>query len=78
MSQESSGDEMRDEYDFRGGVRGKYHAGYSAKVLVTVIPNPWTYSTTTESCGTHAEQSTVRVGGELLYQSPQVQVGDAR
>lgn len=27
-SDESTSDEMRDEYDFRGGVRGKYYQQY--------------------------------------------------
>ncbi len=36
MSQESDRDEMRPEYDFRGGVRGKYFDPARARVRVTI------------------------------------------
>jgi hypothetical protein len=36
-SRSGSGDEMRKEYDFRGGVRGKYAEGYAKGCNVVLL-----------------------------------------
>jgi len=45
-------DEMRPEYDFRGGVRGKYFARYQSehtRVVVLVDASPFIATTTSSS-----------------------------
>ena len=68
MNQENDQDEMRPEYDIRGGVRGKYyeryiaanihvlHAGLGQSGFVHVES-----STSTASLGRHRDESTVRL-----------------
>jgi hypothetical protein len=68
-------EEMRSEYDIRGGVRGKYLAQYhhthTGQELglepVRVQNSPWLQAHATESLGEHARQSTLRIGAEPIY-----------
>ena len=52
-------EEMRPEYDIRGGVRGKYFRRTSRNEVL-----PWIQPPPTESKGKHASQSTLRIGAE--------------
>jgi hypothetical protein len=72
MSQEN--EEMRPEYDIRGGVRGKYFRQYSGGVQLQDAP--WIQPQETESNGEHAAQSTIRVGAEPIYLTPRLEVSE--
>jgi len=75
MSQENEQhDEMRPEYDIRGGVRGKYFARYLAS-RIRVRESPLVRAETTTSTGHHADESTIRVGAPPLHQGPRIEVG---
>ena len=81
MSQES--EEMRPEYDIRGGARGKYFGQYvgSARqeppqVRLQLEDSPWIQPAVTESRGKHASQSTLQIGAEPVYLTPRLEVGD--
>ena len=69
MSQEN--EEMRPEYDIRGGVRGKYFRVYGGGVelqdLLRIHPPE------TESRGEHAVQSTIQIGAEPIYLTPRLE-----
>ena len=79
MSPESNEEEMRPEYDIRGGVRGKYLDTYHAmrgqpKSSVTVASNPFVMSTDgANALGNHVGISREAVAPILI--SPQVQIG---
>ena len=76
MSQEN--EEMRPEYDIRGGVRGKHFEEYSAcgrRELVHVVACEWVQPQTSESRGKHPSQSTVRIGAEPIYVMPPAVLG---
>ena len=67
-------DKMEAEYDFTGGVRGKYFARYHrAAQIVRVKESPFVAQPLTESSGQHAHESTVKIGGDPVYQSPRVE-----
>ena len=67
-------DKMEAEYDFTGGVRGKYFARYHrAALIVRVKESPFVTQPLTESSGQHADESTVKIGGEPVYQIPRVE-----
>ena len=70
MNQEN--DEMRPEYDIRGGVRGKYFQRYK----VEVQDSPWIQKQETESKGKHASESTIRIGAEPIYLTLRLKVGE--
>lgn len=72
MSQEN--EEMRPEYDIRGGVRGKYFRQYSGSVHLQ--DSPWIHPQETESKGEHASQSTIRIGAEPIYLTLRLEVGE--
>lgn len=72
-SQEND-EEMRPEYDIRGGVRGKYLARYT-EARLQLQESPWTRLPSTESRGDHAGESTVHIGAEPLYQTARIEVG---
>ena len=63
MNQEN--EEMRPEYDIRGGVRGKYFRRISGSEGRQAPP--WIQPQPTESKGKHANQSTFRIGAEAIY-----------
>lgn len=81
MNQESNEEEMRPEYDIRGGVRGKYFDRYYAhaktgqpRSSVTVASAPFVMSTD----GTNALGNDVGISREVpvpILISPQVQIG---
>jgi hypothetical protein len=72
MSQEN--EEMRPEYDLRGGVRGKYFRQYSERVILQ--DSPWIHPQETESQGEHANQSTLQIGAGPVYVTPRLEVGE--
>jgi hypothetical protein len=83
MNQENSRDEMQPEYDIRGGVRGKYFSRYSRnasrelpQAQLRLQESPWIQFQATESRGEHASQSTIRIGAEPIYLTPQLVVGE--
>jgi hypothetical protein len=67
-------EEMRAEYDIRGGVRGKYFERYRQSVHIEA--SPWVYPQETESRGEHARQSTIRIGAEPVYLPLRLVVGE--
>lgn len=73
MSQEND-PEMRTEYDIRGGVRGKYFRQY-IEARLCLLDSPWVRLQNTESTGEHAEESTIRISGQPIYQTPRIEVG---
>jgi hypothetical protein len=73
MSQEN--EEMRPEYDIRGGVRGKYFRQYSASMQLQ--DSPWIQPQQTASNGKHAEQSTIRIGAEPIFLTPRLEVSQS-
>ncbi len=56
-------EEMRSEYDIRGGVRGKYFQQYRVHVECEWLQPPQT----SESRGQHPPQSTVWIGAGPIY-----------
>ena len=80
MSPENNKEEMRPEYDIRGGVRGRYFARYhsmkeQSESRVTVASNPFVMSTD----GANALGKDVGISREALapiFISPRVQIGD--
>jgi hypothetical protein len=70
MNQENDRDEMRPEYDIRGGARGKYYARYMASRISVAAPPGVTVevSSSTESIGLHPEESTYKLAAEPIYQ----------
>jgi hypothetical protein len=73
MNQGNRGDEMRREYDFSGGVRGKYYARYTATVRVTVTPSPFVVTITAGAPA--GVQGVNRAIIAPPVQSPIVQIG---
>ena len=81
-------EEMRPEYDIRGGARGRYFGRYVAsggqelpQVLDAALrleDSPSILLPRTESRGRHAGQSTMRVGGEPVCLTPRLEVGESR
>ena len=67
-------EEMRPEYDIRGGVRGKYFRVYSGGVALQ--DSPWIHPEETESKGEHARQPTIRIGAEPIYRALRLDVGE--
>lgn len=67
-------EEMRPEYDIRGGVRGKYFRGKSGSVELQ--ESPWIHPQDTESKGEHANQSTIRIGAEPVYLALRLEVSE--
>lgn len=65
-------EEMRPEYDIRGGVRGKYFqrtgAGDALQKSLGIQPQE------TESTGKHPNQSTGRIGAEAIYLTLRLEV----
>lgn len=74
MSQENSGDEMRPEYDIRGGVRGKYFRQH-VEAKLQVEESTWIRQPSTISRGDHPRESTIRIGDRQLYPVPRIEVG---
>jgi hypothetical protein len=71
MSQENKREDMRTEYDIRGGLRGKYFSRYVAS-RVSVLGSASIHveaTASTASLGTHPDESTVRFVAEPVYQS---------
>ena len=71
MNPENERDDMRSEYDIRGGVRGKYFSRYVASRVSVLGSAPIRVEATpsTASLGTHPVESTVRLVAEPVYQS---------
>ena len=65
-------EEMRPEYDIRGGVRGKYferdRGNAELRDVLGIHPQE------TESQGMHPRQSTVRIGAEAAYVTLRLEV----
>ena len=76
MSQGSSEEEMRPEYDIRGGVRGKYYREYTESRF-RLQDRTWVSTPETGSIGQHTGDSTIRIGAEPLYQSLRIETGAA-
>lgn len=74
MSQEN--EEMRPEYDIRGGVRGKYFELPQVTDALRLEDSPWIQPQVSESRGMHASQSTVQIGAEPIYLTPHLEVGE--
>jgi len=68
-------EEIRPEYDIRGGVRGKYFRVCSGGVALQ--DSPWIHLQETQSTGEHARQSTIRIGAEPIYRTLRLDVGEA-
>ena len=70
MNQENDRDEMRQEYDIRGGVRGKYYARYmESRVSVRAAPTVTIEtSSSTASIGMHQAESTLDLFAQPNYQ----------
>jgi hypothetical protein len=70
MNHESDRDEMRDEYDIRGGVRGKYYERYMASRLSVSGPAGIFIeaSSSTSSVGVHRTESTIGLIAQAFYQ----------
>jgi len=68
-------EEMRPEYDIRGGERGKYFRQYHEGPLLHVVTTDWVQVQTTESMGRHRRCSTEWVGAEPAYVSLRPVVG---
>ena len=65
---------MEAEYDFTGGVRGKYFARYHQVTnIVRVKESPFVAPPLTGSSGQHADASTVQIAAFPVYQSPRVE-----
>jgi hypothetical protein len=73
MSREN--EEMRPEYDIRGGARGKYFGQHVGSPL-RLQDSPWIQWPATESRGKHLDQSTVRIGAEPVYLTPHLEVSE--
>ena len=71
MSQERSSDEMRPEYDIRGGVRGKYLEAYRAS-RVSIQPSSIILTT---NAGSPTRQGFSRSFGGLVHVGPKIQIG---
>jgi len=65
---------MEPEYDFIGGVRGKYFARYHQISQIRVVESPFLAPPMTGSSGHHADESTVQIGAEPVHQSPRIEV----
>jgi hypothetical protein len=71
MSPES--EDMRPEYDIRGGTRGKYFQQY----WLRLNESPWVQLPATESRGRHRTQSTIQIIAEPIYLTPRLEVDPA-
>jgi hypothetical protein len=71
MSQENEREDMRSEYDIRGGLRGKYFSRYVVSRVSVLGSAPIRVEATvsTASLGIHPGESTVRLVAEPVYQS---------
>jgi hypothetical protein len=74
MSQEN--EEMRPEYDIRGGTRGKYFGKYVKSATLRIEDAPWIQPQMNESQGKHESQSTIQIGAEPIYLTPCLEVGE--
>lgn len=70
----SESDKMRPEYDFRGGVRGKFYRRYVGAVRLR--DSPWVQPQETASQGDHANQSTIQIVAEPVYRAPRLEVSE--
>jgi hypothetical protein len=77
MNQDSDArDEMKPEYDFRGGVRGKYYERYHAernRVVVVIEDSPFIAWSTAGSAQSGGISYTLQ--SPALRPSPTVQIG---
>ena len=59
---------MRPEYDIRGGVRGKYFLQVTGSgKQMSLAQALWIQPSSTESTGIHPSESTIKIGVEPLY-----------
>ena len=72
MSPES--EEMRPEYNFRGGVRGKFYRKHLGTVRFQ--DSPWVQRQESVSEGEHASQSTIQIVAEPVYRVPHLEVSE--
>jgi hypothetical protein len=70
----SQNEDMRPEYDIRGGVRGKYFEQYGRSVVE--VKGEWVQPQLSESQGEHPMQATVWVGAGPIYVVAQPVTGE--